>query len=122
MAPNVDQILKDEIIPRLVAEFQPEAIYLFGSRAWGTPAADSDLDVMVIVSQSQQTPAQRAARAQRSLRGLRVPVDVLVKTLAEFEHYLPVYASLEAQVAEEGRLVYGRKIRSGQKLAGQSAT
>ena len=34
---------------RLVAEFQPEEIYLFGSHAWGTPGQDSDIDLMVIV-------------------------------------------------------------------------
>jgi len=41
---------------RLVAEFQPEEIYLFGSRAWGVPRSDSDVDLMVIVPHSDERP------------------------------------------------------------------
>ena len=91
--------LREEVVRRLVDEFHPEAIYLFGSHAWGTPTADSDLDLLVIVSQSRQKPIQRAVRAQRSLRGVKVPVDVLVKTRKEFENYSSVKASLEAQIS-----------------------
>ena len=107
---NIHQVLDQEIVPRLVTEFQPEAIYLFGSYAWGQPTEESDLDVMVIVNESQQTPAQRAARAQHCLRGLRLSVDVLVKTRSEFERELPVYASLEAQIAEKGKLLYKKEL------------
>jgi predicted nucleotidyltransferase len=121
MSTSIAQILEKEVIPRLAAEFRPEAIYLFGSHAWGRPAPDSDLDLLVIVADSSQTPTQRAARAQHSLRGLMFSIDELVKTRAEFERYLPVYASLEAQVLEEGKLLYGRKVDAGEKLARQSA-
>ena len=103
--------IRNQIVRRLAQEFQPEAIYLFGSYAWGTPVEGSDLDLMVIVRDSQQTPAQRSARAQRSLRGLLVPIDVLVKTREEFNRYRPVHASLEAQIAEKGKLLYGSEKR-----------
>jgi len=119
---RISPSLKKEIIHRLVEEFQPETIYLFGSFAWGNPVAESDLDIMVILTDSQQTPSQRAARAQRSLRGLLAPVDVIVKTRSEFDRYRSVYASLDAQVAEKGRLLYGRKVSARQKLAEQSRT
>ncbi len=103
--------IRKEIVRRLADEFDPEAIYVFGSYAWGTPTRDSDLDILVIVSESQQTSLERGLRAQRSLQGVLVPVDVLVKTRSEFERYRPVYASLEEQVYEKGKLVYGRKTR-----------
>lgn len=119
---KISPALRKEIIRRLVAEFQPEAIYLFGTYAWGTPVAESDLDLMVIITSSHQTPAQRAVRAQQSLRGLLASVDVIVKTRAEFERYRSVYASLEAQVVEKGKLLYGRKVGSRQELADQSST
>jgi len=101
--------LRKEIVSRLVAEFQPETIYLFGSHAWGTPDDGSDMDLLVIVKSSRQKPIQRAVRAQRSLRGIKAPVDVLVKTRREFEQYTSVKASLEAQITREGKLLYGRK-------------
>ena len=90
-------------------EFHPETIYLFGSHAWGIPKAESDLDLLVIVKTSRQRPIQRAIRALRSLRGVKAPIDVLVKTRREFERYSSVKASLEAQILWEGKLLYGRK-------------
>ena len=101
--------LRNEMIQRLVDEFNPETIYLFGSHAWGSPEPGSDIDLLVIVKTSRQKPIQRAARAQRSLRGIKAPIDVLVKTRKEFEKYVPVKASLEAQITREGELLYGRK-------------
>ena len=38
-----------EIVRRLVASFQPERIYLFGSTARGDADYDSDYDIVVIV-------------------------------------------------------------------------
>ena len=110
---NIPSSLREEVVRRLVDEFHPEEIYLFGSHAWGKPTTDSDLDLLVIVSQSRQKPIQRAIRAQRSLRGVKVPVDVLVKTRREFETYSSVKASLEAQISREGKLLYGRKALTG---------
>lgn len=105
--------LRKQIISRLVDEFHPETIYLFGSHAWGKPTSGSDMDLLVIVGNSRQKPIQRAVRAQRSLRGVKVAIDVLVKTRREFERYTSVKASLEAQIAREGKLLYGRKAHSG---------
>ena len=104
--------LRKEVINRLVNEFHPETIYLFGSHAWGEPEAGSDLDLLVIVKTSRQKPIQRAVRAQRSLRGVKAPIDVLVKTRREFERYISVKASLEAQITREGKILYGRKALS----------
>lgn len=101
--------LRKEIVSRLVEEFNPEMIYLFGSHAWGKPRDGSDMDLLVIVRSSRQKPIQRAIRAQRSLLGVKAAVDVLVKTQREFQRYTSVKASLEAQITREGKLRYGRK-------------
>ncbi|MCK6629049.1 MAG: nucleotidyltransferase domain-containing protein, partial [Anaerolineae bacterium] len=79
---TINPDLLEEIVRRLVAEFQPEQIILFGSHAWGTPDEDSDLDLLVIVSESELRPVQRDAQAERCMRGLLVPTDILVKTRA----------------------------------------
>jgi len=101
-----DELLQ-EMTRRLVAEFQPEQVILFGSHAWGTPHEDSDVDLLVIVSQSEERPIERAVRAQRCLRGLLVPTDILVKTRAEVERYRHVRASLECQIFGQGKVLYG---------------
>ena len=99
--------LLKEITTRLVQEFLPEEIILFGSHAWGAPDADSDVDLCVIVSDSDEKPTRRAARAYKSLRGLNAPVDILVKTRAGFDRLRPVHASLELELMERGKRLYG---------------
>lgn len=97
----------EEIAGRLVSEFEPEQILLFGSHAWGVPDDDSDADLLVIVSESNQSPTERAARAYRCLRGIMIPLDILVKTRAEVERFRNVRASLVKRILEEGKVLYG---------------
>jgi predicted nucleotidyltransferase len=99
--------LLDTVTRRLVAEFGPEQIWLFGSYAWGNPRDDSDLDLLVVIPQSDESPVRRAQRAHHCLRGLGVAKDVLVKTRAEWERFRRVPSSLEALIQAEGRRVYG---------------
>jgi len=92
---------------RLVAEFQPEEIYLFGSRAWGIPRGDSDVDLMVIVPHSDERPIRRDQRAQKCLGRLDLSADVLVRTRREVERVRNIAGSLAADVLRNGRKIYG---------------
>jgi predicted nucleotidyltransferase len=103
---TVGQDVLDEVTRRLTAEFQPEQVWLFGSHAWGKPDEGSDLDLMVVVSHSDEPPVRRAQRAHRCLRGLGLAKDILVRTRAEVERFRDVPASLEAEVLQRGRLIY----------------
>jgi len=103
---SVKEIL-EEITQRLVKEFSPERIFLFGSHAWGSPHKDSDLDLLVIVRTSEFSPAKRAARAYGCLRDIPYPLDILVKTRQEIERFSQVPVSLEHKVLHQGTLLYG---------------
>ena len=92
---------------RLVTEFQPEQVWLFGSHAWGKPHADSDVDLLVVVSHSDETPIRRSQRAHRCLRGLRMPKDVLVETRQEVDRVKELKTSLENIILSRGRRLYG---------------
>ncbi len=92
---------------RLVAEFQPEEIYLFGSHAWGSPQDDSDVDLMVIVPHSDERPIRRDQRAQKCLGRLELSADVLVRTRYEVERVRNVAGSLTSDVLRNGRKVFG---------------
>jgi predicted nucleotidyltransferase len=100
------EALLQEIVRRLVETFRPERIYLFGSRARGDWHLNSDYDLMVVVPESDQPAHRRAQLAYQALYGVGIPKDVVVWTRQEFDHYLPVAASLAATVAREGRLLY----------------
>ncbi|MBM4049693.1 MAG: nucleotidyltransferase domain-containing protein [Planctomycetes bacterium] len=99
--------LLQAIVERLVAEFHPEQIILFGSHAWGTPTEDSDIDLLVVVPESNEKPTQRATRGYRCLRDMVVPKDIVVKTRAEAERFRNVRASLEHRIFTQGKLLYG---------------
>ena len=105
---TIDDNLLKEITRRLVAEFETEQVVLFGSHAWGMPDEDSDLDLLVIVSQSDLPPVQRDVRAHLATRGISVAMDILVKTRPEFERYSHVRASLEYKILRQGKVLYGR--------------
>lgn len=99
--------LLEEVTGRIVGAVHPEKIVLFGSHVWGRPTEDSDVDLMVIVDCSEQ-PGYRLARdIYRSFRGLRIPVEIVVRTRKEMERGLAVKSSLERRVLEEGRVLHG---------------
>ena len=98
-----------EIVRRLVAEFDPEQIILFGSRAWGQPRPDSDYDLFVIVAESDDHPLQGAVKAHACLGGLGISKDVIVCTQERFDRFRRVPASLEAKIRNRGVVLYGRR-------------
>ena len=104
---GLSQDLLDRATARLVAEFHPDEVWLFGSHAWGTPREDSDVDLMVIVPQSNERATRRMQRAHRCLQGLGFAKDVLVPTRAQVDRYKHLRASLFHQVLSKGRKLYG---------------
>jgi predicted nucleotidyltransferase len=97
----------EEATQRLVAEFQPEQVWLFGSYAWGEPNKDSDLDLLVVVPESKERPLSLMQRASWCLRGLGMASDVLVKTKPEFDRVRTLSPTLTHKIVAEGRLLYG---------------
>lgn len=104
---TLDKRLLETATQRLVAEFQPEQVWLYGSHAWGKPHEDSDVDLFVILPHSDETPIRRSQRAHRCLRGLRMPKDVLVETRQEVERVKGLQTSLESAIFTRGRRLYG---------------
>jgi len=92
--------------PRLVAAFQPERIYLFGSLARGDEGPDSDYDLLVVVSASDEPGYRRAQHAQEALWGVWTAADVLVLTRDEFERQRASACSLASTVVAEGTPLY----------------
>lgn len=104
---TLDDSLLQRATQKLVAEFQPDQIWLFGSHAWGHPHDDSNVDLLVVVPHSDETPIRRSQRAHRCLRGLRMPKDVLVETRQEVERVKELKTSLENTILSRGRRLYG---------------
>ena len=70
------------VVRKIVAEFNPEKIILFGSYAYGKPNIDSDVDLLVVM-ESDERPAPRTSRVIKAVHGKTFPMDLLVRTPAE---------------------------------------
>ena len=96
-----------EATKRIAQALKPEKIFLFGSHAWGVPTQDSDIDLFIIVKDSDQPSYRRSHNVYHSLRGMREPIEVIVRTNEEVEKSKSVITSLTRKVLEQGKLVYG---------------
>jgi predicted nucleotidyltransferase len=96
-----------EITRRIVEAVHPQKIVLFGSFAGGTPDADSDVDLLIVV-ESDLRPAERAIAVERLLWPRPFPIDVLVRTPAEIEAALRAGDHFLSSVLRHGWTLYAR--------------
>lgn len=95
----------DEIGTRLANVAPPRSrVLLFGSHARGTAAEDSDYDVLVI-EPTVASPISEAVRLRRELRGLGVPIDVIVVDEAKARRRAAVPGTMVERALREGRLL-----------------
>ena len=95
-----------ELLRRLVPAYQPERVYLFGSRARGEAGPDSDYDLLLVVADDAPPERRRSRLAYEVLRGTGVAADVLVCTRSWFDRREGLKASLPGTVLREGRLLH----------------
>jgi predicted nucleotidyltransferase len=93
-------------VTRLVGALRPLQIYAFGSQARGTATDQSDVDLLVVVPESDLPGYRRDQQAYIAVGDHDVPLDILTLTSAEFKAKLDSPASLPATVVREGRLLY----------------
>src|SRR3954462_7989166 len=86
---------------RQVAErFQPDKIILFGSHAYGTPHADSDVDILVIMPARNQL--DQAFKIHSTLLP-PFPLDIIVRTPHNIQWRLAEGDSFLSEVTTKGR-------------------
>ncbi|PWC78214.1 nucleotidyltransferase domain-containing protein [Azospirillum sp. TSH64] len=98
------QILLDRIVPAL----EPEAVYLFGSRARGDFDEDSDYDLLVIVPDDAPKERRSMSTAFEASRQSRVPADIIPCSRTGFERNKDSVGTLCYEANHFGVRVYGR--------------
>lgn len=96
-----------KIIEKIIGGYAPQAIYLFGSYAWGQPHEDSDLDLLIV----KETSARRIDREVEVAECFessdrRLPVDVIVLTPQEVERRRSRKDPFVEMIVSEGHLLY----------------
>jgi uncharacterized protein len=101
-----DQVL-ERITRTIVEQLQPRRIVLFGSRARGNAASDSDYDIMVeLETDLQGSSRERAVYDLFARRGWSM--DVLVYTPEEVRRWKDDVGMVLYDIVREGRVLYCR--------------
>ncbi|MCX7001045.1 MAG: nucleotidyltransferase domain-containing protein [Candidatus Sumerlaeota bacterium] len=95
-------------IDRIVSACQPHAVYLFGSYARGTSEPDSDLDLLVVAEDSIQHCRKESVHLRRMIRGISMPVDIIVVRHKDFNRLKNIRGLVYEQVVREGQKAYER--------------
>ena len=95
-------------VERIVAHARPQAVILFGSYARGVAGPNSDLDVLVIVDDSVANCRAESVRLRRELRGISMPIDIIVARRSDVEQLRDTPGLLYETALLEGQVVYGR--------------
>jgi predicted nucleotidyltransferase len=97
----------NEIVRRIVRRLRPQKIILFGSYGYGSPANDSDVDLLVIMETSDR-PADRYLAVSRLIRPRPFPLDILVKTPVEISQALEKGNFFIREIVTKGQTLYER--------------
>ncbi len=103
---EVQEINLDEITKRLINLYHPIEIFLYGSYAWGAPSNDSDIDLCIVLKDSNKSQADRIRDGLRALEGIRIPIDLLVLTEHEIEDRKEHPSTLIFKIIHEGKKLY----------------
>lgn len=101
----VAENILNEITSRLVEQFAPTRIILFGSQARGTADARSDVDLLVVCRVNGRKRDLMVAM-DRALSGLGIARDVIVVTPEEYERKRQIPGTVARPAALEGKILY----------------
>jgi HEPN domain-containing protein len=96
-----------DVVARLVRDFDPLRIMVFGSRARGEGLEDSDLDVLVVLPQVGEGRKTINAALRRAVVGAPVRMDVVATDPDEIARTGDSVGSFLYPVLREGEVVYG---------------
>lgn len=104
--PRIQAVIR-EIVRKLVEEYAPQKIILFGSYAYGQPDEDSDIDLLII----KPTPERfldRMERVEQLVAGMHrhIPFEPLVLTPEEVAERVKAGDQFIVEILEKGEVLY----------------
>lgn len=102
-----DGLIK-EITTKIVENFNPRCVVLFGSRATGNARKDSDIDLFVEM-ESKLGQIERAVKIDELFDGRNWSMDLIVYTPQEVKQAIRNAGFVIDAIDEEGKVLYARK-------------
>jgi predicted nucleotidyltransferase len=101
-----EQAIRD-MVDRIVRDFDPLKVILFGSFARGDVTYDSDVDLLVVLPHVENKREMRVA-IRRALRRAPVAKDIIVTTPEEIERRGDIVGTILRPALREGVTLYER--------------
>ena len=97
-----------KMVEKIIKEYQPKKVILFGSYAYGEPTEESDIDLLII-KDTDKRPIDRWVEVKRVLRDTArtLPVSPLVYTEKEIEERMAIKDFFLKEILETGEVLYG---------------
>lgn len=95
------------MVNRIVRQFSPDKIILFGSFARGNTHPDSDVDLLVVMPVTG-SKRKKAVKIGVALHDIPISKDVIVVTPEEFEWRKDIVGTIEWPAFREGKILYAR--------------
>ena len=89
----------------IASEFDPDRVVLFGSHAYGTPHADSDVDILVIMQHGEAKDWRMATKIRGRVRP-KFPLDLIVRTPDQIRRRLALGDCFLKEIVERGTVLY----------------
>lgn len=95
------------VVDRIVRKFDPLKVILFGSRATGRAAADSDVDILVVLP-TIVDKHRTCVTIRRALSDLPVGKDIVVTTPSEIAGRGNVVGTVLSAALQTGKVLFER--------------
>ena len=110
---SLNTIPKNKIeaaVRRIVENNNPQKIILFGSYATNNFNEHSDLDLLII-KETNLPSHKRGREIRKNLRGLKIPIDIVVYTPEEIKEWKEERHSFISKILKEGKIIYERETK-----------
>jgi predicted nucleotidyltransferase len=107
-ARHVDVAAIRRLLDRIIARWNPQQVWLFGSRARGDATPGSDWDLFVVIDDSAEEDELDPGVGRRLRRECGVRADVIPWRASEFAEFRRTPNTLAYSVAREGVLLHER--------------
>lgn len=95
----------DDAVKKIVDQFHPVKIILFGSHARGSAGLESDVDLLVVMD-VKDSKRRQAVEIDLALSDRTFPLDLIVVTPEEFERYRDMAGHILYPAVREGKVLY----------------
>jgi len=102
---QIDDVLIEEIVRRVLSVAQPAKIILFGSAATGQMTPDSDIDLLLVEGRPSN-PRRESVQVGDALRGMGFPFDVVVISTDWFEASKDLVGGIAYPAHKHGKVIY----------------